>query len=99
MQTSTIEVTVAVPRQRAQQQVFVHVMNKNYVGRDGNAIVLIPGTIDAPLPLHGPHDREVLEATKARRLSARQSLKCEFAIRNEVTCVSSQKKFFVHLTV
>jgi hypothetical protein len=61
-------------------------MNKNYVGRDGNAIVLIPGTIDAPLPLHDLHDREVVEATKARRLSASQSLKCEFAIRNEVTC-------------
>jgi hypothetical protein len=80
-------------------------MNKNYVGRDGNAIVLIPGTIAALLPLHGPHDRgreghfEVVEATKARRLSASQSLACEFAIRNEVTCVSSQEKFFVHLTV
>ncbi len=47
------------------------VMNKNFVGRDGNAIVLVPGSIEVP-------EDTAVTTKKLRKLSSSQALPSEF---------------------
>ena len=62
-QKASIEITVRVPQGLNQQQILVHVLSKAHVGRDGNALVLIPGSIDAA-------GGSPVTMKKARRISA-----------------------------
>ena len=73
VQSSNAEVSVRVKQERKQQQVFIHVMNKNFVGRDGNAIVLIPGSIDLP-----DADDSPVTTKKLRKTSTAHALPSEF---------------------